>query len=128
MYEKGTVIHMNIALLIPTLSGGGAERVAQIIGDYYVEKGNNVYYFLSGTSAEQVYPVKGQVIQTGIKCCLQNNVYGDIQILPKLVKSSLLMRKWKKKYKIDVALSFMEERKSNYQNLHDFIANGGGAV
>lgn len=115
MYEKGTVIHMNIALLIPTLSGGGAERVAQIIGDYYVEKGNNVYYFLSGTSAEQVYPVKGQVIQTGIKCCLQNNVYGDIQILPKLVKSSLLMRKWKKKYKIDVALSFMEE--FNYLNI-----------
>lgn len=106
---------MNIALLIPTLSGGGAERVAQIIGDYYVEEGNNVYYFLAGTSAEQVYPVKGQVIHTGIKCCLQNNVYGDIQILLKLVLSSLLMRKWKKKYKIDVAISFMEE--FNYLNI-----------
>lgn len=27
---------MNIAILIPELGGGGAERVAQILGDYYV--------------------------------------------------------------------------------------------
>ncbi len=113
--QKGTAIQMNIALLIPTLSGGGAERVAQIIGDYYIEKGNNVYYFLAGTSAEQVYPVKGQVIQTGIRCCLHNNIYGDMQALVKLIKSSLLMRKWKKKYKVDVAISFMEE--FNYLNI-----------
>ena len=38
---------MNIAILIPELGGGGAERVAQILGDYYVEKGNNVYYFIA---------------------------------------------------------------------------------
>lgn len=109
------VIYMNIAILIPELGGGGAERVAQIIGDYYVEKGNNVYYFLADMSVKQMYPVKGEIIHTGIKSCIYNNVLGDVQALAKLVKSSFVMRKWKKKYKIDVAISFMEE--FNYINI-----------
>ena len=37
---------MNIAILIPELGGGGAERIAQIVGDYYFGRGENVYYFL----------------------------------------------------------------------------------
>lgn len=64
---------MNIAILIQTLGGGGAERVAQIIGDYYVEQGHNVYYFLGDTDIKQVYPVKGQIVNTGIKSCGSNN-------------------------------------------------------
>lgn len=106
---------MNIALLIPTLSGGGAERVAQIIGDYYVGKGYNVYYFLGDTGIRQVYPVKGKVIQTGIESCRNYNDYGDLQVVLKLIKASLQMRKWKRKYHIDVAISFMEE--FNYINV-----------
>ena len=36
---------MNIAILIPTHGGGGAERVASIIGNYYHRKGHEVYFF-----------------------------------------------------------------------------------
>lgn len=106
---------MNIAILIQTLGGGGAERVAQIIGDYYVNRGNNVYYFLGHTSVKPVYHVKGQIVDTGIKGCLSNNVFGNIQALGKLFLASLQMRKWKRKYQIDVAVSFMEE--FNYLNI-----------
>lgn len=106
---------MNIAILIQTLGGGGAERVAQIIGDYYVEKGNNVYYFLGDTPVEQVYPVKGKVVNTGIKGCVSDSSDKDIKALAKLIKASFRMRKCKKKYKIDVAVSFIEE--FNYLNV-----------
>lgn len=106
---------MNIAILIPELGGGGAERVSQTIGNYYVEKGHNVYYFLADMAVRQVYPVKGKVIHTGIKSCTENNSFGSMQIIAKLVKSSFEMRKLKKKYKIDVAISFMEE--FNYINI-----------
>ena len=39
---------MNIAILIPELGGGGAERVAQILGDYYVGQGEKGVLFSSG--------------------------------------------------------------------------------
>ncbi len=106
---------MNIAIIIRSLGGGGAEHVAQIIGDYYVEKGDNVYYFLGDTPVKQVYTVKGKIIDTGLESCVSNNKYGDVQALAKLVKGSFRIRKYKRKYKIDVAISFIEE--SNYLNI-----------
>lgn len=113
--KKGKATYMNIGILIPELGGGGAERVAQIMGDYYVDKGNNVYYFLADMPVKQVYRVKGQVIHTGIKTCVSNNAFGNVQLWGKLLWSSFQMRKWKKKYRIDVAISFMEE--FNYINI-----------
>lgn len=106
---------MNIAILIPELGGGGAERIAQIVGDYYFGRGENVYYFLGDTTVKQVYPVKGKIINTGIRECTANVLYGDIQVLGRLLKASIVMRKWKQKYCIDVAISFMEE--FNYLNV-----------
>lgn len=106
---------MNIAILIHALGGGGAERVAQIIGDYYVENGNNVYYFLGDTSVEQVYPVKGKVINTGVKSCTSGNDDKILKVLAKLLAASFRMRRYKRRYKIDVAISFLEE--FNYLNI-----------
>ncbi len=105
---------MNIAILIPELGGGGAERVAQILGDYYVEKGNNVYYFIADTNIKQDYSVMGKIIQTNIKSCMDGNL-SDGERLIKLFINSLKMRKLKFKYNIDVAISFMEE--FNYMNV-----------
>lgn len=105
---------MNIAILIPELGGGGAERVAQILGNYYVEKGNKVYYFIADTNIKQDYPVKGEIIQTNIKSCMQGEL-SDAQRMMKLFCASLKMRKLKAQYKIDVAISFMEE--FNYLNI-----------
>ena len=99
---------MNIAFLIPELGGGGAERVAQIFGDYYIARGHNVYYFIADMKIKQDYPVKGQIIQTNIKSSTDGN-YSDIERLMKLFLASFKIRKLKMQYKIDVAVSFMEE-------------------
>lgn len=98
---------INIAILIPELEGGGAERIASLVGNYYVEKGHNVFYFLAKDKNKCVYKVYGKVINTEI-------VLSDKQDLS-LLKSALIMRRYKKKYKIDVSISFMEE--FNYINI-----------
>ena len=105
---------MNIAILIPELAGGGAERTAQILGDYYVEQGDKVYYFLANTNEKQDYNVKGKIINTNIKTCV-NYGYSDVQRMIRLLISSFEMRRCKRKYGIDVAISFMEE--FNYINI-----------
>ncbi len=105
---------MNIAILIPELCGGGAQRVAQILGNYYAEKGNNVYYFMRDINARQDYRVKGKIIKINIKTCMEEGL-NKIQIISRLMASSLMIRKQKRKYNIDVAISFMEE--FNYLNI-----------
>ncbi len=105
---------MNIAIMIPTLSGGGAERVAQILGNYYVERGNKIYYFIADADIKQDYLVKGKIIQTNIKSCM-SGVFNDTQRMIKLFCSSLKIRRLKRQYEIDVAISFMEE--FNYLNV-----------
>lgn len=106
---------MNIAILIPSLGGGGAERVAQIIGDYYCEKGETVYYFLADNGVKQVYSVKGQIVNTGIKEVCGDDASGYFWTLAEMMKPSLKLRKLKWKYHIDVAISFME--RFNYINV-----------
>ena len=49
---------VNIAILIPTLGGGGAERVASAIGNFLQVQGNNVYFFLSRETKNNKYNVK----------------------------------------------------------------------
>ena len=95
---------MNIAILIPELGGGGAERVATIIGNYFSEKGENVYYFIGDYKVKQLRPVKGTVIQTGIKRLAGNPVKEMI----KLIFAALKIRGLKKQYDIDISISFME--------------------
>lgn len=106
---------MNIAILIPTLACGGAERVAQTIGNYYVGKGYQVYYFLADMDLKQDYPVKGTIVKTNIRSCVTGKSISDMQRKIKLWYSSLKIRKLKHHYKIDVAISFMEE--FNYINV-----------
>ena len=89
------------------MEGGGAERIASLVGNYYVERGHNVYYFLAKDKNKCVYKVYGKIINTEI-------VLSDKQNLS-LLKSAWIMRKYKRKYKIDVSISFMEE--FNYINV-----------
>lgn len=104
---------MNIAILIPELGGGGAQRVAQILGNYYVDRGDKVFYFLQDTNAKQDYRVKGKIVRTSIQSCMVGS--NDVWRMLRLLKSSQQMRKLKRQYQIDVAISFMEE--SNYINV-----------
>ena len=105
---------MNIAILIPELCGGGAERVAQIIGNQYVQRGDEVFYFIGNTDLKRDYQVKGKIIQTGLKSCMYGS-QNDAERIFKLLNASLKVRRLKQKYKIDVAISFMEE--CNYLNV-----------
>lgn len=96
---------MNIAILIPSLSGGGAERVAAIIGQYYSERGDNIYYFVGNSGLPKRYDVKGRIINTGI-----HNFFDSMaDSLISLVRSAHIMREYKQRYHINAALSFMEE-------------------
>ncbi len=113
---------MNIGILIPELGGGGAERASQILGNYFIEGGNRVFYFLLDTNVKQEYLVRGEIIQTNIKSCMSKDI-SDIQRLFWLFKSSLQMRRLKHQYDIDVAISFMEE--FNYINV---LSKGREAV
>lgn len=98
---------MNIAILIPELEGGGAERVASLIGNYYIEQGHHVYYFLSKNSKRCIYDVKGKIIRT--------EIVSNQNWIMALFEAAAIMRKYKKTYKIDVSISFMEE--FNYINV-----------
>lgn len=104
---------MNIALLITSLGGGGAERASSIIGDYYYEKGHNVYYFTEDT-VKPAYLVKGKLVYTHVHWDLRDND-NSLTIVAKLATMSTAIRKLKIKYKIDVAISFMEQY--NYLNI-----------
>jgi len=119
---EGYCCTMNIGILIPELGGGGAERASQILGNYFIEGGNRVFYFLLDTNVKQEYLVRGEIIQTNIKSCMSKDI-SDIQRLFWLFKSSLQMRRLKHQYHIDVAISFMEE--FNYINV---LSKGREAV
>ncbi len=106
---------MNIAIIIPALSGGGAERVAQKLGDHYVETGDKVYYFLLDDHGRQAYEVKGEIVKTGIIPPSSSNEGGMKGFLYRLFLASLEIRRLKRKYHIDAAISFMEE--CNYLNI-----------
>lgn len=105
---------MNIAILIPELGGGGAERVASILGDYYYDKGHKVYYFLEDREVKQRYQVKGQIINSQVRLDISDDE-NLISAFAKLLGYSINMRKLKRKYKIHVAVSFMEW--FNYLNI-----------
>ena len=45
---------MNIAILIPTLSNGGAERVAAELSKYFSNKGHRIYILLSSKNQQDM--------------------------------------------------------------------------
>ena len=57
---------MNIAILIPTLGMGGAERAAVQIGSYYHDRGDQVYYFLFANCGQIFFPTKGKIVKTHV--------------------------------------------------------------
>lgn len=105
---------MNIAILIPELGGGGAERAATLLGDYYYNKGYKVYFFLGDINIRKKYHPKGKIVRTGIDIDY-TDIKNDLELYVKLLRDSFVMRKLKTQYRIDVAISFMEA--FNYLNI-----------
>lgn len=108
----------NIAIIIPTLGYGGAERVAQLLGDHLCKCGHNVFYFLTGKKKEHVYPVNGQVID--IQELVGSNYSDEVAGIFRYV---LALRKEKRKYRIQASVSFM-----GWCNLLNILSKGSDRI
>lgn len=106
---------MNIAIMIPELGGGGAEKVAQRLGRHYKDQGNQVYYFVLDTHQRRVFSVEGEIVNTGLTSCIVDVNHGIREVIWRLLVSSNKIRALKRHYKIDASISFMEE--CNYLNI-----------
>ncbi|MBE5848627.1 MAG: glycosyltransferase [Lachnospiraceae bacterium] len=101
---------MNIAFIIPSMDIGGAERVALFLADHYRILGDNVRFFFlqkGGKSFSCAYPSNHLNYKFHCKAA-------DEQ-LRWIIKAACEMKKLKKKYHIDISLSFMED--SNHINI-----------
>ena len=105
---------MNIAIMIPELGGGGAEKVAQQLGNHFIDRGDHVYYFVLNTQQKRIFSVKGEIVQTGLISCVVG-AKGIKDVFLRLLIGAKRIRALKKQYKIDVSISFMEE--CNYLNI-----------
>ena len=91
----------NIALIIPSLRGGGAEKTVSRLS-YELDKRYNLYIILFN-NINKVYEVKGHVID--LKLPASNNIFTkSLRFLKKLI----LLKEIKNEYEIDISISFME--------------------
>lgn len=97
---------MNIAILVPNLVMGGAERVAASIGSYYYGKGYKVYYFLFANCGRPFFSVKGEIVKTHSFFPFSEKSYSEN--IREMLFAAKSFRKLKKDYQIDIAISFME--------------------
>lgn len=91
----------NVAIIISSLKGGGAERVVSNITMNLPKDKYNVYLVLFDSSSMK-YPYSGQLIDINIKAN-NNPVIKTINFLRRYFK----IRKIKTKYNIDVSISFL---------------------
>lgn len=98
----------NIAIIVPTLNKGGAERVAANLSIEF-SKYYNVYLIVHDGN-DITYPYKGKLID--LQLLPSNNLFKKIITLIKRVKK---IKKIKKKYKIDYSISHLSS--SNLANI-----------
>ena len=93
----------NVAIMIFSLYGGGAERIAGYLSKYLSER-YNVYLFLTKTD-KIVYDYGGTIV--------------DIGKMGKAYEHNI--KECKKKYKIDTTISFME--RTNFTNIRTCVGD-----
>jgi len=89
----------NLAIIIPTLRGGGAERVASNLSFYLPDK----KYIILNDAEEIEYPYKGILLDLNTKAI--NSPLGKIF---NFIKRVYKVKKIKKRYKIQISISFLE--------------------
>lgn len=108
----------NIAIIINGLSGGGAEKVACILSKI-LSQNNNVYLFVEQCDKNKSYEYEGNICYTEIGTSEKSK---KLQFI-KIVRNSLKLRKLKKKYHIDISISFME-----HANVINILSKGRDKV
>lgn len=98
---------MNIAILIPSLTSGGAERVAAELSKYLSGKGYCIYIFTEQKKYVK-YDFKGKIIKFQCNADYRNTDTWYVTIMT-LIKKAVIVRRLKKRYEIDITISFMEE-------------------
>lgn len=94
-----------IAMIVPTLWNGGAEKVAADMSIFLSDAGYDVFFFLNQYDRKNNYPHKGkEVVVMQEALCETGNLGKQIY---QYGKWALLYRKYKRKYKIDISISFM---------------------
>lgn len=96
---------MRIGILINSLYIGGAERIAQFLGDSYSASGDDVYYFLLHHEPAKKYSVVGNVVCLDVVI----NEGSFLSTVLDVMTAANKMRRIKKDYGLDVCISFMED-------------------
>lgn len=91
-----------IGLLITKLNGGGAERTAANLSSLFNEYGEEVY-LITFDGSNITYPYKGKLIDLSLG--INKNVFDAIK---KNIKRIIKVKKIKKKYNLDVCISFLD--------------------
>ena len=104
----------NIALIINTLQGGGAERCAADLSLIFTEKGFQVYIF-TDLSTRITYEYAGALVDYRFDLLIAEKM-SDEDWLRQKVKQ---MKELKILYKIDLAISFMQ-----YANYFNILSKG----
>lgn len=101
----------NIAILLPAINGGGAERVASILSKYFIEQKYRVFILVNELDRRRDYSFAGKIIPINIKrISYTNGELGNLwQDMVMLIKKSIRVRQIKKKLQITHSISFMEE-------------------
>lgn len=100
----------NIALIINSLQGGGAERCAADLSLIFTKRGFHVYIF-TDLSIKVGYEYAGTLVGYGFDLLAAERVQTDNPLRYKVNE----LKELKEKYKIDIAISFMQF--ANYCNI-----------
>lgn len=103
MNRDGKTDKKNIALMLPNLAGGGAERVAAELSCFFMGEGHRVYIFTQ--NRQTTYRFVGKIVKL-------NPLKKSVAVCKELYDLYYLseeIKRQKRKYHIDVAISFMEK-------------------
>lgn len=96
-----------IALIVPYIGGGGAERVAADLSIYFSSRNYQVLFFVQRhLSDAEAYPHEGMQIVVPMEYIYQgDNVRNAITVL---FKEAKILKQLKRKYAVDISISFMQ--------------------
>ena len=104
----------NIALIIPTLSGGGAERIAANLSIYLSDRFN--VYIIIYKKTENPYPYQGEILELNLPF-----VFYYLTSLIRVLLRHHKLKRIKEKYDIDVTISFLAG-----PNIANILSRGKG--
>ena len=103
-----------IAIMVPNLNRGGAEKVAADLSVYFESKGYDVIIFVENKQKTKDYVCGGSIVYVHRSSGMKT---GNTKIISfaELIEDVNTYRQLKKKYRIDVTISFMQA--SNLLNI-----------